>query len=422
MLPDLGGDVPSGRTTTLDSAMLPLTSQPDVGPDLLPGRENTPLVVFAQPEVQHYRIPVFDLLRERAGDRYRFEVWGQLENGKSHKGESRDYLHHTPYVRRKRFGVLTMAWPELPAVIERLRPDALVVVANIRNLTSWQLPARCRQLGIACVGWDKAHGYSRLPQFVRKQLMSRLYRRFDRMIAYGNQAAQAMASYGVPRDRIYVANNTIDTRSIFEQETSFRERALALRERERLVGKRIILMISRFNVDKRPGDVLDAWPKLRELDPNLVLVIAGSGEMADELRARAAELDPERIRFVGRLPTGEDYTWIAAADMTIQCGAIGLAINQSMAFGKATIVADETGADSEIVEHGVTGWRYPRGDLSRLVDAVADVLSDDSTRIRITNVARERMRSEITIENMVEQIDRCITDALSITSQLRASR
>ncbi len=378
-----------------------------------------PLVVFAQPEVQHYRIPVFDLLAERARDRYRFAVWGQLENGKAHKGEARDYLHHTPYARRKTLGVLTMSWPELLAHVERLRPDVVVVVGNIRNLTTWQLPKLCRRIQAACVGWDKAYGYSRLPQWLRARLMRRLFRQFDRMIAYGNLAADAMVALGLPSDSIYVANNTIDTRSIFSQEEAFRLRAERLREREGLVGKRIMLMISRLNPDKRPGDVLDAWRRLRELDPNLTLVIAGSGELADELKTRAAALDPERIKFVGRLPAGEDYTWIAASDMTIQCGAIGLAINQSMAFGKATIIADEPGPDSEIVEHGVTGWRYPRGDLSRLVSTVADVLYNTQDRERITRAARERMRTQITIENMVEQLDRCISDAIQIARQRR---
>ena len=98
---------------------------------------------------------------------------------------------------------------------------------------------------------------------------------------------------------------------------------------------------------------------------------------------------------MGQLPSGEDYTWIAASDMTIQCGAIGLAINQSMAFGAATIIADERGPDSEIVEHGVTGWRYPRGDLSRLVDTVAEVLQQRSgTRTDHASGARADAHSD----------------------------
>lgn len=189
-----------------------------------------------------------------------------------------------------------------------------------------------------------------------------------------------------------------------------------------MVGKKILLMISRLNGDKRPGDVLDAWPQLRELDPNLVLVIAGSGELADELKSRCAALDPERIKFVGRLPHGGDYTWIAASDMTIQCGAIGLAINQSMAFGRPTIVADEPGPDSEIVEHGVTGWRYPRGELAALVKTVDTVLTNEEERLRITTTAREQMRTKITIENMVEQIDRCVSNALAISHARRNPR
>jgi glycosyltransferase involved in cell wall biosynthesis len=242
------------------------------------------------------------------------------------------------------------------------------------------------------------------------------------MIAYGNLAADFMADHGVPRNRIFVANNTIDTRLIFSQDSFIRDRAQQLRKREGLVDKTVLLMISRLDRVKRPGDLLDAWPRLRKVDPKLMLVIAGTGELAGEIQQRAASIDPMRIKFVGRVPPGEDYTWIAASDITIQCGAIGLAINQSMAFGKATVIADEPGPDSEIVEHHVTGWRYPRGDVSRLVDTVAEVLRDAEKRGRITGAARELMRTEITIENMVQQLDRCITDALQVANARRSSR
>ena len=71
------------------------------------------------------------------------------------------------------------------------------------------------------------------------------------------------------------------------------------------------------------------------------------------------------------------------------------------------------------MEHGVTGWRYPRGNIASLIETVREVLTNSSERERITNAAREQMRTKITIENMVEQIDRCVTDALEIAHARR---
>jgi glycosyltransferase involved in cell wall biosynthesis len=134
--------------------------------------------------------------------------------------------------------------------------------------------------------------------------------------------------------------------------------------------------------------------------------------LLEKYRGLAQEIDPARIRVIGRVAEGEDYLWIAASDITIQCGAVGLAINQSMAFGTPTVIADQIGPDTELLVDGQTGWRYPQGDLDALVATVAAVMGDDTTRQRITNQARCLVRDDVNIDNMVRNVDACIRAAL----------
>jgi glycosyltransferase involved in cell wall biosynthesis len=173
--------------------------------------------------------------------------------------------------------------------------------------------------------------------------------------------------------------------------------------------------------EKRHADLLEAWPKLAVLDPRLTLVIVGTGPLMESLRARASKVDAQRIVFTGRVPEGEDYPWIAMADVNIYPGSVGLAINQSLAFGRPTVIADEWGADGEILEHEKTGLRYPRGDLDAMVAAVKRALSDKELSERLGTNAQQMMRERVTIENMVEQIHTMILRGLSMRKQTNNS-
>ncbi len=153
---------------------------------------------------------------------------------------------------------------------------------------------------------------------------------------------------------------------------------------------------------KRHLDLIEAWPLLRDEFPDLVLVLVGGGENLEVVRSQAQMLDPERIILTGRVPEGADYEWIATCDAAVQCGAIGLAINQCLALGKPLVVADEPGVDGELVVHGQTGWRYPRGNVQLLAETISHVLSSPEEAGRIADAGREAIRSRATIDHMVD--------------------
>ena len=133
-----------------------------------------------------------------------------------------------------------------------------------------------------------------------------------------------------------------------------------------------------------------------------VLDTSGGGENLEIVRSRSQTIDPERIILTGRVPEGVDYQWIATCDVAVQCGAIGLAINQCLALGKPLVVADEPGVDGELVVHGETGWRYPRGDVRRLAETISHVLSSPEEAGRIADAGREAVRNRATIGHMVD--------------------
>lgn len=376
-----------------------------------------------QPRIEHYRVPIWDLLQQQAGRDYRITVHGPLQDGHTFGGPARDYTHDLPYEVCSRLGQECSHWPGADALIERDKPDVVIVAANPRNLSCWKLPKVCRRIGAACVCWTKVHSFSgAIPPAALRLVKRRFFKRFDRAICYGESSFKELVSLGFPEDRARVAQNTIDTRRIFDQGEHIAERGRTLRSELGLSGRKVIVCIGRMDPEKRHGDLLDAWLDVKSNHPDLSLVLVSGGPLLEPIRQRAAEIDREHIHVLGRVPEGDDYAWLAAADLAVYPGAVGLAINQSLAIGCPTIIADESGADAEIITHGRTGWRFPRGDRRALVETINHVLADHEQRQRIVEQARTMMKEQVTIENMVNCIDTTIREALGDAEQRRSRR
>lgn len=377
-------------------------------------------VMILQPDIHHYRTAIFDGLIERgaSGGTYTIEVLGGMKDGKAIGGSTRPYFREVPRVEFRRLGMILYQWPAAPDIIAREKPAALIMEANIRNMTCWRLLKDCKAMGIPVIGWSKIHSYSHTGA-VMTLLKKRFYSRFDRMICYGESSWEELVGMGYPADRAIIANNTIDTRKIFTEGDQLRARGMEIRRERGLADKKILLCIGRMDPDKRHQDLLSAWPRLRELDPTLTLVLISGGPLLEDIRAKAAALDPDRIVVTGRVAEGDDYAWIATSDACIYPGAVGLAINQSLAFGRPTLIANELGADSEILvgaERAAeqTGWRYERGNLDAMVAGVDAILRGGPEVASVCERATALMRDKVTLDNMIGAIDRSIRLGLAL--------
>ena len=369
-------------------------------------------------KVYHYRVPIWDGLVEAGQGLYTLKVIGETDHGQAFGGGDRDYIETDP-VHRSR---LNTHWVNAEQAIRQHKPDVVIINSNPRFRSSWSIPKLVHSYGGVTISWTKSHSYSKLPDPLLNLIKNRLMKRYDLIIAYGKQTREEMLGLGVRDDQVFIAQNTVDTRPIFEREDEYRAMGEKLREDHNLVGKKILLDLGRMDSQKRHEDLFTAWPKLRELDPDLVLVMVGGGPSLDDYRRMAKETDPDRILITGRVPIGHDYAWIAAADIAIQCGAVGLAINQCMAFGTPTVIADQIGVDTELIEHGITGWRFKEGDIDAIVHAVKHVMSADEERERVLARAKTVVRDEANLDNMVNQIDACLRAAFMLREDRKNKR
>ena len=148
--------------------------------------------------------------------------------------------------------------------------------------------------------------------------------------------------------------------------------------------------ISNFRPLKRLGDVVRIFARVAErLDARLVLV--GDGPEFGRTQALVDELGiADRVRFVGVVD--EVASLLAGADLLLlpsETESFGLVALEAMASG-VPVVASRVGGLPEVVEHGVSGFLAPVGDVKAMADHALAILSDCATQKRFGRAARER--------------------------------
>jgi glycosyltransferase involved in cell wall biosynthesis len=159
--------------------------------------------------------------------------------------------------------------------------------------------------------------------------------------------------------------------------------------------------------------LIDAARPLLRAHPTLRMVIAGDGDLRDELRARAAAIGGPAIALVGALPQGEVARWMAAADVIAvpsvhdAAGNVdGLPNFALEAMASATpVVATTAGGLRQAIADGVTGRAVPERDDSALAAAIGDLLAHPGDARRLGAAARARVERDFGWARVAERFE-----------------
>jgi glycogen(starch) synthase len=225
--------------------------------------------------------------------------------------------------------------------------------------------------------------------------------------------------FDLPPDSVDVVPNGIDLDSWRVDEGA----ALAARTAYAAGDGPLLAYTGRLEYEKGVHTLLRAMPRLRRRHPGLRLVVAGTGTHEAELHALAKQLRLGRsVRFVGFLDADELAALAAAADAAIVPSIyepFGIVALEASAAGTPLVVAD-TGGLREIVEHGITGLRFPPGDVAALADAVSAVLSDEVLARRLVRDARRVLVEDFSWSRVAERVADVYTRAVREERALQA--
>jgi N-acetyl-alpha-D-glucosaminyl L-malate synthase BshA len=178
-------------------------------------------------------------------------------------------------------------------------------------------------------------------------------------------------------------------------------------------GEPLLVHVSNFRPVKRPVDCIEILARVVKKGINTRLVMVGDGSERTNVEHRARCLGVfEKCVFVGKQPNIVDY--LSAADVLLlpsEQESFGLAALEAMAC-EVPVIASRVGGIPEVVTDGETGFLSEVGDVDKMADDAARLLSDVTLRREMGKRAREsavsRYRTDLVIPQYIEFYERVL--------------
>ena len=266
--------------------------------------------------------------------------------------------------------------------LEETTPDALIVEANPRYLSTPSAVKWMHARGRKVIGWGLG---TKSPSLFG--LRERFINQFDAMLSYSQRGAEEYAALGFPREKIFVAHNSVSPAPEFP---------MPVRSSTFDVTP-TLLFVGRLQARKRIDSLLKACA---DLGTNPRLMIVGDGPERTALEALAKEIYPS-AEFMGAKHGAELKPYFEQADLFVLPGTGGLAVQEAMSYGLPVIVAKGDGTQDDLVREK-NGWQIPSENYDALLAAMKNALSDVA---RLREMGKESFRivsEEINIQKMAD--------------------
>jgi glycosyltransferase involved in cell wall biosynthesis len=174
--------------------------------------------------------------------------------------------------------------------------------------------------------------------------------------------------------------------------------------------KTYVIYVGRLTPIKRPDRLIDLGRYLKANHPKTQIIIAGAGELLEELML-LSESQSLPITFLG---WRNDIDFIlSASDIAVLCSdneGIPLTLIQASQAG-LPIVSTNVGSTSDIVIDQVTGL-LTESSATGLIDGVSKLLVDPGLRARLGEAGQARARELFSSQAMVERHEELYSQSL----------
>ncbi len=282
--------------------------------------------------------------------------------------------------------------PDVWGALSLFRPD--VVITTGFNPTHLMAYLFARKQGIKHIAMtdgtlDSELKLSGLHRWVRR----RVYANTQAFIGASNGSLNHYRAYSVDEKQLFKSHLCANNTAFFA--------APAVEKRYDFI------FCGRFVEIKNPLFVLEVARQVSiRLGRKIAVIFVGSGELAAEMRAKAAEMSAEvAANFPGFAKQDELPLLYGAARILMfptQWDPWGVVANEACAAGLPILVTPVAGSAGELVRDGENGFVLPL-ELDRWVDAATVLLTDQDTYARFSLRSRELV-GEYSYENAARGI------------------
>jgi glycosyltransferase involved in cell wall biosynthesis len=187
--------------------------------------------------------------------------------------------------------------------------------------------------------------------------------------------------YGVPLSKIEVVHNGVYSSGEmgYYRENYFKDR-------------KVVLFLGRITFQKGPDYLVEAAARVVPEVPNVLFVMAGSGDMMPRMIERVHELGlGDHFEFPGFLRGKDVERMLATADLYVMPSVsepFGISALEAINFGTPAIISRQSGV-SEVLLHAL---KFDFWDVNKLSDLIINALKHTELGAELAEMARRELR------------------------------
>jgi len=362
-------------------------------------------LAIVQPLIPHYRISLFERIARVPGidPVVLADVRTKTQLNQYHEGVGFK-VRHLPW---KNVGPFVFR-PGLRALLQDVRPDAVLFHGNPRDILLLRHMKWCRRSGIPFGVWGMFYRIGKR-RLISEYLMARMGKLAKVVLCYGDRDRREMLERGIDHRKIIPLYNSIDQHRIIAARDGILPKDIReFRKAENLNGKKVIIQVVRLTKKKRVDFLVNAFARLRKRRSDVELILIGGGPLEKRTRRLTQKLGIHRhVRFLGPVYDERQLAlWYSVADVFAMATFLGLSVHHAMCYGVPVVTDDNPRtqtAEFEVLQDGVNGFTYRSGDLDDFCRKLCAILDNPEWAARMSVAAKHRIERTYTIERMTKR-------------------
>lgn len=181
-------------------------------------------------------------------------------------------------------------------------------------------------------------------------------------------------------------------------------------------GRHILLSVGRLSIEKRTGQIIDAFSELTERYPDWDLHLIGEGPLRHVLQQQINDcgIQPGRIRLIGR--SQEPWILMREADAFVLASAyegFPNALLEAVALGLPSISTDCKSGPREISDNGKVVRLVPVDDHKALVKELDELMGDENLRSQLSREGVDSVRKRFVLAEVLMLWDSLLTSVIA---------
>lgn len=360
--------------------------------------------------VQNWRVPVFNLLDDTNDIvlLYGTDFPGtKVVSAKGPFSFNSKKLFSLPLsIKHSKGNMLLPISPGLFIELIKCKPDVVLCEGASNFINNISIFLYCKLFKKKMIQWGLGEIRGKKKSKIRKLLdpfIVPIEKRADAIVSYSSVGAKYYEKIGVPKDRIFVAVNVVDTDKRLSEIESFNKSNLNLKQSN---SNFKIVFVGALEVNKNIEMLIGVCKYLVAKFKNVELHIVGSGSDENRLKGIVEQYQlSHSVIFHGRV-NGPLVNIIYDKDLFVMPGLGGLAVSDMLCHGIPVICGVGDGCELDLI-NGKNGVVIDDLNEVSLLAEIEKLLKDP---LRLKQMKQEAFKTIEThnISNYVSQINNAI--------------